>query len=152
MLFSPRSRQIWVPFGFIRRLCAALSMPVDFSLQASLPQNALLMRISLSCFIPGTAHLLLCLLCLENLELTSYILSLSLSLGPSAGMVAQRLRDAELKKELSTVWPNLSQKTMNLLVTPHKRKHFTSRKNLDFVTKVQCIKFLHFQQGLRIVD
>jgi len=38
-------------------------------------------------------------------------------------MVAQRLSDAELKKELSTVWPNLSQKTMDLLVTPHKRKH-----------------------------
>lgn len=41
----------------------------------------------------------------------------------STGMVAQRLSDAELKKELSTVWPNLSQKTMDLLVTPHKRKH-----------------------------
>lgn len=40
-------------------------------------------------------------------------------------MVAQRLSDAELKKELSTVWPSLSQKTMDLLVTPHKRKHFT---------------------------
>uniref|UniRef100_A0A3B4U656 Voltage-dependent N-type calcium channel subunit alpha n=1 Tax=Seriola dumerili TaxID=41447 RepID=A0A3B4U656_SERDU len=38
---------------------------------------------------------------------------------------AQRLSDAELKKELSTVWPNLSQKTMDLLVTPHKRKHVT---------------------------
>lgn len=38
-----------------------------------------------------------------------------------SGMVAQRLCDAELKKELSTVWPNLSQKTMDLLVTPHKR-------------------------------
>uniref|UniRef100_A0A671YX65 Voltage-dependent N-type calcium channel subunit alpha n=1 Tax=Sparus aurata TaxID=8175 RepID=A0A671YX65_SPAAU len=35
---------------------------------------------------------------------------------------AQRLSDAELKKELSTVWPSLSQKTMDLLVTPHKRK------------------------------
>lgn len=40
-----------------------------------------------------------------------------------SGMVAQCLSDAELKKELSTVWPSLSQKTMDLLVTPHKRKH-----------------------------
>lgn len=42
-----------------------------------------------------------------------------------AGIVAQRLCDAELKKELGTVWPNLSQKTMDLLVTPHKREHPT---------------------------
>jgi len=39
------------------------------------------------------------------------------------GMVAQRLLDAQLKKELSTVWPNLCQKTIDLLVTPHKRKY-----------------------------
>lgn len=38
-------------------------------------------------------------------------------------MVLQRLMDAELKKELSTVWPSLSQKTLDLLVTPHKRKY-----------------------------
>ncbi|CAL8297355.1 unnamed protein product [Gadus morhua 'NCC'] len=35
-------------------------------------------------------------------------------------MVAQRMSDAELKKELSTVWSSLSHKTMDLLVTPHK--------------------------------
>ncbi|KAI3372490.1 hypothetical protein L3Q82_022689 [Scortum barcoo] len=44
------------------------------------------------------------------------------------GMVAQRLSDAELKKELSTVWPSLSQKTMDLLVTPHKPNELTVGK------------------------
>uniref|UniRef100_A0A7N6A178 Voltage-dependent N-type calcium channel subunit alpha n=1 Tax=Anabas testudineus TaxID=64144 RepID=A0A7N6A178_ANATE len=41
---------------------------------------------------------------------------------------AQRLSDTELKKELSTVWPNLSQKTMDLLVTPHKTNELTVGK------------------------
>uniref|UniRef100_A0AAQ5YEZ5 Voltage-dependent N-type calcium channel subunit alpha n=1 Tax=Amphiprion ocellaris TaxID=80972 RepID=A0AAQ5YEZ5_AMPOC len=41
---------------------------------------------------------------------------------------AQRLSDAELKKELSTVWPSLSQKTMDLLVTPHKHNELTVGK------------------------
>uniref|UniRef100_A0A3Q3WH13 Voltage-dependent calcium channel alpha-1 subunit IQ domain-containing protein n=1 Tax=Mola mola TaxID=94237 RepID=A0A3Q3WH13_MOLML len=41
---------------------------------------------------------------------------------------AQRLCDAELKKELSTVWPNLSQKTMDLLITPHKSNELTVGK------------------------
>uniref|UniRef100_A0A3B3E2D1 Voltage-dependent N-type calcium channel subunit alpha n=1 Tax=Oryzias melastigma TaxID=30732 RepID=A0A3B3E2D1_ORYME len=41
---------------------------------------------------------------------------------------AQRLLDAELKKELSTVWPSLSQKTMDLLVTPHKPNELTVGK------------------------
>uniref|UniRef100_A0A3B5AUI0 Voltage-dependent calcium channel alpha-1 subunit IQ domain-containing protein n=1 Tax=Stegastes partitus TaxID=144197 RepID=A0A3B5AUI0_9TELE len=41
---------------------------------------------------------------------------------------AQRLSDAELKKELSTVWPSLSQKTMDLLVTPHKPNELTVGK------------------------
>uniref|UniRef100_A0A9J8BY35 Voltage-dependent N-type calcium channel subunit alpha n=1 Tax=Cyprinus carpio carpio TaxID=630221 RepID=A0A9J8BY35_CYPCA len=36
--------------------------------------------------------------------------------------------DAELKKELATVWPNLSQKTMDLLVTPHKPNELTVGK------------------------
>lgn len=40
--------------------------------------------------------------------------------GASAGVLAQRLCDADLKREISRVWPNLSQKTVDLLVTPHK--------------------------------
>uniref|UniRef100_A0A452IXD7 Voltage-dependent N-type calcium channel subunit alpha n=1 Tax=Gopherus agassizii TaxID=38772 RepID=A0A452IXD7_9SAUR len=39
----------------------------------------------------------------------------------SAG-VKQHQCDAELRKEISLVWPNLSQKTLDLLVPPHKRK------------------------------
>lgn len=31
--------------------------------------------------------------------------------------------DAELRKEMMAIWPNLSQKTLDLLVTPHKCKN-----------------------------
>lgn len=40
--------------------------------------------------------------------------------GASPGVLAQRLCDADLKREINRVWPNLSQKTVDLLVTPHK--------------------------------
>lgn len=40
--------------------------------------------------------------------------------GTSPGVLAQRLYDADLKREIHRVWPNLSQKTIDLLVTPHK--------------------------------
>lgn len=40
----------------------------------------------------------------------------------AAGGVKQHQCDAELRKEISLVWPNLSQKTLDLLVPPHKRK------------------------------
>lgn len=40
-----------------------------------------------------------------------------------SGGVKQHQCDAELRKEISLVWPNLSQKTLDLLVPPHKRKH-----------------------------
>uniref|UniRef100_A0A3B4GZQ5 Voltage-dependent N-type calcium channel subunit alpha n=1 Tax=Pundamilia nyererei TaxID=303518 RepID=A0A3B4GZQ5_9CICH len=60
----------------------------------------------------------------NTVHFTSTLMALirtALEIKLASGMVAQRLCDAELKKELSTVWPNLSQKTMDLLVTPHKR-------------------------------
>uniref|UniRef100_A0A8C8MN16 Voltage-dependent N-type calcium channel subunit alpha n=1 Tax=Oncorhynchus tshawytscha TaxID=74940 RepID=A0A8C8MN16_ONCTS len=63
----------------------------------------------------------------NTVHFTSTLMALirtALEIKLSSGMVAQRLSDAELKKELSTVWPSLSQKTMDLLVTPHKRKGF----------------------------
>uniref|UniRef100_A0A8C9RQJ7 Voltage-dependent N-type calcium channel subunit alpha n=1 Tax=Scleropages formosus TaxID=113540 RepID=A0A8C9RQJ7_SCLFO len=41
---------------------------------------------------------------------------------------SRRLSDADLKKELATVWPNLSQKTLDLLVTPHKPNELTVGK------------------------
>ncbi|XP_051517883.1 voltage-dependent N-type calcium channel subunit alpha-1B-like [Myxocyprinus asiaticus] len=62
----------------------------------------------------------------NTVHFTSTLMALirtALEIKLASGMVAQRLSDAELKKELATVWPNLSQKTMDLLVTPHKRKH-----------------------------
>lgn len=40
--------------------------------------------------------------------------------GVSAGVLVQRLYDADLKREISRVWPSLPQKTIDLLVTPHK--------------------------------
>ncbi len=39
-----------------------------------------------------------------------------------SGVLAQRLCDAELRKEINKIWNNLSSKTVDLLVTPHKRK------------------------------
>ncbi|KAG2456241.1 CAC1B protein, partial [Polypterus senegalus] len=40
----------------------------------------------------------------------------------ASGVANQQRSDAELRKEISTVWPNLSQKTLDLLVPPHRRK------------------------------
>ncbi|CAB1321731.1 unnamed protein product, partial [Coregonus sp. 'balchen'] len=54
----------------------------------------------------------------NTVHFTSTLMALirtALEIKLSSGMVAQRLSDAELKKELSTVWPSLSQKTMDLL-------------------------------------
>uniref|UniRef100_A0A8C3T9M8 Voltage-dependent N-type calcium channel subunit alpha n=1 Tax=Chelydra serpentina TaxID=8475 RepID=A0A8C3T9M8_CHESE len=45
----------------------------------------------------------------------------------SAG-VKQHKCDAELRKEISLVWPNLSQKTLDLLVPPHKPDEMTVGK------------------------
>ncbi|XP_034649400.1 voltage-dependent N-type calcium channel subunit alpha-1B isoform X5 [Trachemys scripta elegans] len=45
----------------------------------------------------------------------------------SAG-VKQHQCDAELRKEISLVWPNLSQKTLDLLVPPHKPDEMTVGK------------------------
>lgn len=42
--------------------------------------------------------------------------------GVSLGVLVQRLYDADLKREISRVWPSLPQKTVDLLVTPHKCK------------------------------
>uniref|UniRef100_A0A4W5PMZ6 Voltage-dependent calcium channel alpha-1 subunit IQ domain-containing protein n=1 Tax=Hucho hucho TaxID=62062 RepID=A0A4W5PMZ6_9TELE len=36
------------------------------------------------------------------------------------GGVDKHQMDAELRKEMMAIWPNLSQKTLDLLVTPHK--------------------------------
>ena len=44
------------------------------------------------------------------------------SLFPLAGGADKQQMDAELRKEMMAIWPNLSQKTLDLLVTPHKCK------------------------------
>lgn len=41
---------------------------------------------------------------------------------PAAAGTKQHQCDAELRKEISSVWANLPQKTLDLLVPPHKRK------------------------------
>ncbi|XP_026067308.1 calcium channel, voltage-dependent, N type, alpha 1B subunit, a isoform X1 [Carassius auratus] len=67
----------------------------------------------------------------NSVHFTSTLMALirtALEIKLASGMVAQRLSDAELKKELATVWPNLSQKTMDLLVTPHKPNELTVGK------------------------
>ncbi|TRY93175.1 hypothetical protein DNTS_012861 [Danionella cerebrum] len=67
----------------------------------------------------------------NSVHFTSTLMALirtALEIHLASGMVAQRLSDAELKKELATVWPNLSQKTMDLLVTPHKPNELTVGK------------------------
>ncbi|XP_026107529.1 voltage-dependent P/Q-type calcium channel subunit alpha-1A-like isoform X2 [Carassius auratus] len=38
------------------------------------------------------------------------------------GGVDKHQMDAELRKEMMAIWPNLSQKNLDLLVTPHKCK------------------------------
>ncbi|XP_035386036.1 calcium channel, voltage-dependent, N type, alpha 1B subunit, a isoform X2 [Electrophorus electricus] len=67
----------------------------------------------------------------NTVHFTSTLMALirtALEIKLASGMVAQRLCDAELKKELATVWPSLSQKTMDLLVTPHKPNELTVGK------------------------
>lgn len=70
----------------------------------------------------------------------------------SAGVLAQRLNDVELKRELNQVWPSLSQKTIDLLVTPHKCEiHFCLGQicyealhynNLPFILTLSLLDFL----------
>ncbi|KAK6312970.1 hypothetical protein J4Q44_G00163170 [Coregonus suidteri] len=67
----------------------------------------------------------------NTVHFTSTLIALirtALEIKLASGMVAQRLSDAELKKELTQVWPSLSQKTMDLLVTPHKPNELTVGK------------------------
>ncbi|XP_039659045.1 probable voltage-dependent N-type calcium channel subunit alpha-1B [Perca fluviatilis] len=67
----------------------------------------------------------------NSVHFTSTLMALirtALGIKLASGMVAQRISDYELKKELSTVWPSLSQKTMDLLVTPHKHNELTVGK------------------------
>lgn len=66
--------------------------------------------------------------------------------GVSPGVLMQRLYDADLKREISRVWPSLPQKTVDLLVTPHKcnqtQTHILLRGETISVSMV--IKFCKF--------
>uniref|UniRef100_A0A8C6JZ39 Voltage-dependent N-type calcium channel subunit alpha n=1 Tax=Melopsittacus undulatus TaxID=13146 RepID=A0A8C6JZ39_MELUD len=60
-----------------------------------------------------------------TVHFTSTLMALirtALEIKLASGGVKQHQCDAELRKEISLVWPNLSQKTLDLLVPPHKRK------------------------------
>ncbi|KAJ0057625.1 hypothetical protein NL108_011110, partial [Boleophthalmus pectinirostris] len=58
-----------------------------------------------------------------SVHFTSTLMALirtALNIKLASGVLAQHLCDAELRREISKVWPNLSQKNVDLLVTPHK--------------------------------
>ncbi|XP_037548002.1 probable voltage-dependent N-type calcium channel subunit alpha-1B [Nematolebias whitei] len=67
----------------------------------------------------------------NTVQFTSTLMALirtALDIKLASGVLAQRLCDADLKRELNRVWPNLQQKTVDLLVTPHKYNELTVGK------------------------
>ncbi|XP_040915486.1 voltage-dependent N-type calcium channel subunit alpha-1B isoform X3 [Toxotes jaculatrix] len=67
----------------------------------------------------------------NSVHFTSTLMALirtALEIKLASGVLAQRLCDVDLKREISRVWPNLSQKTVDLLVTPHKYNELTVGK------------------------
>ncbi|XP_010138542.1 PREDICTED: voltage-dependent N-type calcium channel subunit alpha-1B-like, partial [Buceros rhinoceros silvestris] len=66
-----------------------------------------------------------------TVHFTSTLMALirtALEIKLASGGVKQHQCDAELRKEISLVWPNLSQKTLDLLVPPHKPDEMTVGK------------------------
>ncbi|XP_057215568.1 voltage-dependent N-type calcium channel subunit alpha-1B-like isoform X2 [Triplophysa rosa] len=67
----------------------------------------------------------------NTVHFTSTLMALirtALEIKLASGVLAQHLCDAELRKEINKVWPNLSSKTVDLLVTPHKYNELTVGK------------------------
>uniref|UniRef100_A0A671YXX9 Voltage-dependent N-type calcium channel subunit alpha n=1 Tax=Sparus aurata TaxID=8175 RepID=A0A671YXX9_SPAAU len=67
----------------------------------------------------------------NTVHFTSTLMALirtALEIKLASGVLAQHLSDLDLKRELNRVWPNLSQKTVDLLVTPHKYNELTVGK------------------------
>uniref|UniRef100_A0A8C5FFM6 Voltage-dependent N-type calcium channel subunit alpha n=1 Tax=Gadus morhua TaxID=8049 RepID=A0A8C5FFM6_GADMO len=67
----------------------------------------------------------------NTVHFTSTLMGLirtALEIKLASGVLAQRLCDADLKREINRVWPSLSQKTADLLVTPHKHNELTVGK------------------------
>ncbi|CAI9620491.1 unnamed protein product [Staurois parvus] len=66
-----------------------------------------------------------------TVHFTSTLMALirtALDIKLASGGIKQHECDAELRKEISSVWPNLSQKTLDLLVPPHKPDEMTVGK------------------------
>ncbi|XP_057674675.1 probable voltage-dependent N-type calcium channel subunit alpha-1B isoform X7 [Corythoichthys intestinalis] len=67
----------------------------------------------------------------NTVHFTSTLMALirtALEIKLASGVLAQHLCDIDLKRELNRVWPSLSQKTIDLLVTPHKYNELTVGK------------------------
>ncbi|XP_074474075.1 voltage-dependent N-type calcium channel subunit alpha-1B isoform X1 [Sebastes fasciatus] len=67
----------------------------------------------------------------KTVHFTSTLMALirtALEIKLASGVLAQHLCDADLKREINRVWPNLSQKIANLLVTPPKYNELTVGK------------------------
>uniref|UniRef100_A0A8C6UNM8 Voltage-dependent N-type calcium channel subunit alpha-1B n=1 Tax=Neogobius melanostomus TaxID=47308 RepID=A0A8C6UNM8_9GOBI len=67
----------------------------------------------------------------NTVHFTSTLMALirtALGIKLASGVLAQHLCDAELRRELNKVWPNLSPKNVDLLVTPHKYNELTVGK------------------------
>ncbi|XP_008302849.1 voltage-dependent N-type calcium channel subunit alpha-1B-like, partial [Stegastes partitus] len=67
----------------------------------------------------------------NTVHFTSTLMALirtALEIKLASGVLAQRLCDVDLKREINRVWPSLSQKTVDLLVTPHKYNELTVGK------------------------
>ncbi|XP_069017516.1 voltage-dependent N-type calcium channel subunit alpha-1B isoform X3 [Embiotoca jacksoni] len=67
----------------------------------------------------------------NTVHFTSTLMALirtALEIKLASGVLAQHLLDVDLKREINRVWPNLSHKTVDLLVTPHKYNELTVGK------------------------
>uniref|UniRef100_A0A673I3A8 Voltage-dependent N-type calcium channel subunit alpha-1B n=1 Tax=Sinocyclocheilus rhinocerous TaxID=307959 RepID=A0A673I3A8_9TELE len=67
----------------------------------------------------------------STVHFTSTLMALirtALEIKLASGVLAQRLCDAELRKEINKIWSNLSSKTVDMLVTPHKHNELTVGK------------------------
>uniref|UniRef100_A0A672JN36 Voltage-dependent N-type calcium channel subunit alpha n=1 Tax=Salarias fasciatus TaxID=181472 RepID=A0A672JN36_SALFA len=67
----------------------------------------------------------------NTVHFTSTLMALirtALEIKLASGVLAQHLCDVDLKREINRVWPSLSQKTVDLLVTPHKYNELTVGK------------------------
>lgn len=76
-----------------------------------------LMRVGCS-YLYGCMNV--CCLCVWMFDACVFVGTLGR--GGYPGGADKHQMDAELRKEMMAIWPNLSQKTLDLLVTPHKGK------------------------------